>query len=569
MIILRDWMASIPAEDKCIAYVGENESVEKQFLIADKTCGLYAEWTFHLDMAFDLSSITTRESWERQTVTQTQKENTTEISSDLTLTETKETRRVTEETVEEGSTTDIAYLAKKVTKEGILLTWTVRRQHTQLPGRLCATLRAVGPNGEVKKSAVMVFEVLPAVVAEAAAVVPVSEFEEMEMRVGELVSIAEQISAHIDLTTAMAEENMADAQAYIESVVPVINTKCNVAEEAATLADAARNKAEEHCDDAREALGETLSAYVMANDCAQQANASSKIAGNYRAAALTAQQAAETARDEANAAAEVVQQTAGELAAAIIRGDVSGTAVRLEDIAEGSEALLTVTGVADTTAVTVKRYGKNLTPTVFSRKIVTGDGTNNYIDTSSPKASVVSLNEQPVGQQYAVSVSFTVNGSLTQVENGRYLYFYVAYTDGSTEYIDIVGTGNCPASGRCSFATAVGKTVKSIDVRKQKRWTAGTVTLDDLQVELGAVATAYEPYVEPISYIPDENGAVKVEAFTDSVATFLPDTALVTLTCTYAKNSTAVIAGLMKRIAALEAALFAVATLEEPMPDEE
>ena len=55
MISLTDWIAVIPPEDKLIAYVGEHETVTRQFFLPDLTVKDYA---FYLDIAFDLSTVT-------------------------------------------------------------------------------------------------------------------------------------------------------------------------------------------------------------------------------------------------------------------------------------------------------------------------------------------------------------------------------------------------------------------------------------------------------------------------------------------------------------------------------
>ena len=81
-----------------------------------------------------------------------------------------------EVTVDCDAKTDIAPLTKLVTEDGILLTWTVLAQQTQLPVLLRATVRAVAPNGGVKKSSMLVFYVAPSVIASPAAPIALSEY---------------------------------------------------------------------------------------------------------------------------------------------------------------------------------------------------------------------------------------------------------------------------------------------------------------------------------------------------------------------------------------------------------
>lgn len=270
MIRIDNWVASIPEEDKHIAYVGEGLSETRTFFLTGEGWERYKDWSFHLDMAFDLSTVTVEDSRQvvktttdstqdstkdvtgqvtgqnnRQTSTET--DGTSTLSDEDTVTRSEEntqggegaytlSQRVTESgqgsesgtthsatTLTEGGsteqnteqstegqvktkttvtretytdrtrqvswevTTDIASLDKTVEADGIRLVWTVLRQQTQLPGKLRANLRAVGASyAQVKKSAMMVFEVEPAVIAYAAVDLPQSQFEQMEERMDDL-----------------------------------------------------------------------------------------------------------------------------------------------------------------------------------------------------------------------------------------------------------------------------------------------------------------------------------------------------------------------------------------------
>ena len=202
MITIRDWIATIPEEEKHIAFVGEHQSVIREFLLTGADWENYQDWGFHLDMAFDLSTVTSREQHKRETTQVNQTETVTDIQVKTTGTTTKESFLVEDVEVDCAARTDIATLIKEVQEDGILLKWQVLRQHTQLPGKLTATLRAIGDGGKVKKSDLMVFEVEPAVVAEPAAELPQSEFEALEERLTEI------------MTTVMI--NASDAKMYAQ-----------------------------------------------------------------------------------------------------------------------------------------------------------------------------------------------------------------------------------------------------------------------------------------------------------------------------------------------------------------
>lgn len=188
MITIQDWLATIPEEDKHLAFVGEHQTVHRTFFLTGSDWKTYEEWGFHLDMAFDLSTVTSRAQRQLESTQVNTTENVSETQVKTNGSTTKETYTVTEVEVDCADKTDIASLKKKVLADGIQLTWTVLRQHTQLPGKLRATLRALGPDGQVKKSDLMVFEVEPAVVAQSAADIPQSELEAMEEHMDEMLN---------------------------------------------------------------------------------------------------------------------------------------------------------------------------------------------------------------------------------------------------------------------------------------------------------------------------------------------------------------------------------------------
>lgn len=187
MIKVQDWVASIPEEEKHVAYMGEGKSETRQFLLCGDGWQTYRQWGFHLDMAFDPQSITAHQQRQVEETRVNTTKNTDETGVNTQEVTTKESYTTDDKTVVWDDLTDIAALSKTVTEEGILLTWQVLYQHTRLPGRLWANLRAVGPDTQqVKKSALMVFEVDPSVDATPSDIPTMNEFEQMEARVSQL-----------------------------------------------------------------------------------------------------------------------------------------------------------------------------------------------------------------------------------------------------------------------------------------------------------------------------------------------------------------------------------------------
>lgn len=266
MIRVQDWIASIPDEEKHIAYVGEGMSETREFWLCGDGWEKYKEWSFHLDMAFDPESITTRDS--RQVVqtrlNRAQMKETLNVTVDETV--TKETYVVKDEKVLDYYLTDIAPLTKTVEEEGIRLSWTVLRQHTVLPGKLWTTLRAVDSTANmVKKSAIMVFEVDAAVCAVPAARPAISEMEQIEARAAAAADTAhlcanrvEDLALSVESMVQLADDHAYEAQQQaakaqqtaqtVEAFVQLADDHAYEAQQCAATAAQAAKSAQEMLD---------------------------------------------------------------------------------------------------------------------------------------------------------------------------------------------------------------------------------------------------------------------------------------------------------------------------------
>ncbi|MBR3778208.1 MAG: hypothetical protein IKL13_00580 [Clostridia bacterium] len=264
MITVQDWMASIPEEDKHIAYVGEGMSETREFLLCGSDWEKYINWAFHLDIAFDPESITTRDS--RQVVQTTS--DTTKHTEEATVTTeavtTKETYTVNDVQVGGYDLTDVASLDKTVEQDGIRLTWTVLRQHTLLRGKLWANIRAVGESPDcIKKSAIMTFEVDPSISATPAAMPPISEFEQME---AEMDALRQQSYEAAEAAMQHSVSAAASAQRAVQA--------CQEAAEQATLAESSHRAASEAAQAAITAHTGTTHQAQLAVQAASQAERS-------------------------------------------------------------------------------------------------------------------------------------------------------------------------------------------------------------------------------------------------------------------------------------------------------
>ena len=341
MIKVRDWIASIPEEEKHIAYVGEGMSEQREFLLCGEGWEKYKNHSFHLDMEFDATSITTRDT--RQVVQTTV--NNVKHNEEASVTEdsvtTKETFTVCDEQVLGFDRTDVAALDKWVEEDGIRLTWTVLRQQTALPGKLKATIRAVGEDAKaIKKSAMMVFEVDPSVTATPAAMPAISEFEVMENQMDALrqkaVEAAEEAMRHsvsaassatgaaqaqwnadkaAQSAAASAESALQAKQTAVEMTNTAVESKQQAAvhsqqaESAATAAIAAYTDAAHYAEEAGTAMTDAKMAMQKCNQYAMRADESATKAANAQAALTDAAEAVGTL-EEAVFDVEIVEPSA-------------------------------------------------------------------------------------------------------------------------------------------------------------------------------------------------------------------------------------------------------------------
>ena len=293
MIKIQDWVATIPDGDKHVAYVGEGMSETREFLLCGEGWETYRFWNFHLDMAFDPESITTRES--RQVVqthtNSSQMKEEAAVNTEESV--TKESYTVENEQVLNYDLTDITSLEKRVTEEGIHLTWTVLRQHTVLPGKLWATLRAVDETAQkVKKSAIMVFEVDAAICAVPAVRPAISEMEQIEVRVAEAADLVTYCADRAEAAVTKSLENVYLCQS---------NAVESMAAKESALQSAA--KAEEAHHQASAAVEQAQYCVTQAADQAARAAECVAAADTYRGQASNLAHEAQVARDAAYEAA--------------------------------------------------------------------------------------------------------------------------------------------------------------------------------------------------------------------------------------------------------------------------
>ena len=236
-----------------------------------------------------------------------------------------------------------------------------------------------------------------------------------------------------------------------------------------------------------------------------------------------------------------------------IKGTLSGEAVAAKDVSPIEHDLkvkLTAEG-ASPEGVTVSRCGKNLfdiskignySHSATGELINNGDGSitinlsRSLSNITSNTALATVAPSLVVGRTYTLSAKTTGTAyyiRLRDLSDTNTLWHYGKNLTITEDHL----------SGRIYFYAAGGTTDGET-----------TVTISDIQIELGEAATAYEPYIEPQSAVSDADGNVSGLVSLSPSMTLMSDTEGVTINCEYNRDAGAVVGDLMERIAALEAA---------------
>ena len=190
--------------------------------------------------------------------------------------------------------------------------------------------------------------------------------------------------------------------------------------------------------------------------------------------------------------------------------------------------------VTDLSSVTVKRLGKNLCNTgtaTFTRSIT--------IELPTPI---------PANTPFVFSGIFETDYTGT----GNLIQFY--YIDGTTESSNwrMFSVG---VTDRQKVTGNFSKAIKSITVYAGPNWSSSaglTATLTDVQFEIGAAATEFEPYIEPTEHTANAEGIVEGVKSLYPNMTLISNVQGVIITAQYIKD---IDKAFEERLAALEAAI--------------
>ena len=242
-----------------------------------------------------------------------------------------------------------------------------------------------------------------------------------------------------------------------------------------------------------------------------------------------------------------------------LKGSKSGAAFLIDDISPVTYEMgvkISSDTVENLTAVKVKKQGKNLIPFPY-QQLTLGTSTTNGIDFT-------------VYEDGSILINGTATGNAV-----RYLYQSTTGMLGLKSGITISGSKNASDNTQqgnvyfmCNYYNSTGTMQEGITMSIK---TSGTKTITDAwkglgiyvnipsgktlnnllikpQLEIGATATEYEPYITPTEYIPTADGTVNGITSLYPNTTLTTDTEGVIINCKYNRD-------INKAFAALEAAI--------------
>ena len=221
-----------------------------------------------------------------------------------------------------------------------------------------------------------------------------------------------------------------------------------------------------------------------------------------------------------------------------LKSEKSGEALRISDACEleqTADVTLTSDAVTDFSAVSVKKYGKNLIPYPYTDTTKTVNGVT---FTDNGDASVT-VSGTPTG--YADFIFSTVSVkpgqtyTLSKNQTGANNVSFVI-RERANQSVQKDHTSGSPQN-TFTFTTSESTDNLIIRIKRADDSTACTGTFKP-QLELGNAATDYEPYKAPVTYTPDSDGKVSGVTLGSDTATLTTDTDGVIINAKYKKDIT-------------------------------
>ena len=153
----------------------------------------------------------------------------------------------------------------------------------------------------------------------------------------------------------------------------------------------------------------------------------------------------------------------------------------------------------DLSTVNVSQYGKNLWN---NDSIVIFNGNGISVENLSTQFRT-SVKDKPLTVSYNVT-----SKNVTYSATGNLVFIGVRYLDNTQDYLTIVNASTKDGLNKLTIPIHEHKGLNYLSFSTHARFTSGTITISNIQIEIGATATEYEPYIEPITATSNAEGVV-------------------------------------------------------------
>lgn len=238
-----------------------------------------------------------------------------------------------------------------------------------------------------------------------------------------------------------------------------------------------------------------------------------------------------------------------------LKAEKSGETVRISDAYEPeqtADVTLTSDAVTDFSAVSVKKYGKNLINYPYAETTKTVNGVT-FTDNGDGS---ITANGTAISD---IVYELESGMDMFQLPNGNYFFSGCPSGGGSSAYYLSAVNGSGISYTKFIRDFGSGAMLNSEDeLWKVAIRISSGVTVNNLvfkpQIELGNAATDYEPYKAPVTYTPDSDGKVSGVTLGSDTATLTTDTDGVIINAKYKKDITKAFAQLEEKINSLSSA---------------
>ena len=235
-----------------------------------------------------------------------------------------------------------------------------------------------------------------------------------------------------------------------------------------------------------------------------------------------------------------------------LKAEKNGETIRISDAYEPeqtADVTLTSDTVTDFSAVSVKKYGKNLINYPYAETTKTVNGVT---FTDNGDGSITANGTAISDIVYELGSSM----DMFQLPNGNYFFSGCPSGGGSSAYYLSAVNGSGISYTKFIRDFGNGAMLNSEDeLWKVAIRISSGVTVNNLvfkpQIELGNAATDYEPYKAPVTYTPDSDGKVSGVTLGSDTATLTTDTDGVIINAKYKKDITKAFAQLEEKINSL------------------